>query len=56
MYQPDNAMVNPVKQGGLSSEHAAAAVVIGSLVFLIMIRKGFTGVSVGKISGGLVRG
>lgn len=56
MYQPDNVMVNPVKQGGLMTEHAAAAVVIGSLVFLVMIRRGFRGVSVGKVSGGLVRG
>lgn len=56
MYQPDDAMVNPVKQGGITTEHMAAAIVIGSLAGLVLISRGFRGVSVGKISGGLVRG
>jgi hypothetical protein len=45
----------PVKGQGLTTEHAAAAVVLGSLCALIAIRRGFRGVSVSKMSGGLVR-
>lgn len=48
--------INPVSANGLSTPQAAAALVIGSLVGLIIIRRGFRGVSVSKISGGLVRG
>jgi hypothetical protein len=48
--------VNPVNVNGLSTPQAAAALVIGSLVGLIVIRRGFRGVSVSKMSGGLVRG
>lgn len=45
----------PVKGQGLSTEQAAAAIVLGSLVALIAVRRGFRGVSVSKMSGGLVR-
>lgn len=45
----------PVKGQGLSTEQAAAAIVLGSLVALIAVRRGFRGVSVSKVSGGLVR-
>jgi hypothetical protein len=55
MYDPDNVMTNPIKRGGLTTEHATGAIVIGALVFLIAINRGFRGVSVGKLSGGLVR-
>jgi len=48
--------VNPVPGNGLTTPQAAAALVLGSLVGLIMIRRGFRGVSVSKMSGGLVRG
>lgn len=45
----------PLKGQGLTTEQAAAAVVIGSLVALIAIRRGFRGVSVSRATGGLVR-
>jgi hypothetical protein len=48
--------VSPVPTNGLSTERAAGAIVLGSLAALIMIRRGFRGVSVSKMSGGLVRG
>jgi hypothetical protein len=37
----------------LSTPHAAAVIVIGSLVFLYMINRGFHGVSVGGVSVGV---
>lgn len=42
-------MSEPVsnKVNALNTEHVAAAVVIGALLILILIRKGFRGVSVG---------
>jgi hypothetical protein len=46
---------NPIKGSGISTEHATAAVVIGALVALWMLRRGFRGVSVGGVSVG-VRG
>jgi hypothetical protein len=52
-YSDQQAMVNPVRGGGagLSTEHAAAVVVIGSLVFLILIRRGFRGVGIPGVGG-----
>lgn len=48
--------INPVTgNGGTPTERAAAAIVIGSLVALIMIQRGFRGVSVRGATGGLVR-
>lgn len=35
--------------GGLATEHAAAVLVFGSLLFLILVRRGFSGVSVGGV-------
>ena len=32
--------------GGLSTEHAAAVVVLGSLAILILIKRGFRGINV----------
>lgn len=37
----------------LSTPHAAAAIIFGSLVFLILVRRGFRGVSVGGVSVGV---
>lgn len=48
--------INPVPGKGLDTPQAAAALVIGSLVGLIMIRRGFRGLSVSRATGGLVRG
>jgi hypothetical protein len=52
-YSDQRAMVNPVRgnMSGLTTEHAAAVVVIGSLVFLILIRRGFRGVGVPGVGG-----
>lgn len=52
-YSDQQAMVNPVRGAGMgmSTEHAAAAVVIGSLIFLIMIRRGFRGIGVPGVGG-----
>lgn len=52
--QATNA-INPVAPSGWTTEKCAAALVIGSLATLILISRGFRGVSVRKISGGLVR-
>ena len=48
--------VNSVPTVGVTTEKAAAILVIGSLVALIAIRRGFRGVSVSNVTGGLVRG
>jgi hypothetical protein len=45
----------PLKGQGLSTEQAAAAIVLGSLVALIAVRRGFRGLSVSRATGGLVR-
>lgn len=37
----------------LDTPHAAAAVVLGALAFLILINRGFRGVSVGGVSVGV---
>jgi len=45
----------PLKGQGLTTEQAAAALVIGSLVALIAVRRGFRGLSVSRATGGLVK-
>jgi hypothetical protein len=37
---------NPVKTAGFDTQHAVAGIVIGCLVALILLRRGFRGVSV----------
>lgn len=39
----------PVGGAGFTTEHATAVVVIGSLLFLILVRRGFRGISVGGV-------
>lgn len=39
----------PVSTGNMDTPRAAAAIVIGSLVALILIRRGFRGVSAGGV-------
>lgn len=56
VYAGQAANAVPTTRGGFNTEQAAAALVIGSLIGLIMIRRGFRGVSVGRATGGLVRG
>lgn len=43
----------PVKGQGFTVEYAAAIVVIGALVFLILVRRGFRGISAGGVSVGI---
>lgn len=38
----------PVR-GGFNTEHATAAVVIGALLFLVLVRRGFRGFSAGGV-------
>ena len=47
--------VNPVPVKGLDTPQAAAALVFGAMVGLILIRRGFRGLSVSRVTGGLVR-
>ena len=42
-----------VRGGIATTEHATAVVVIGALIFLILIRRGFRGVSAGGLSVGI---
>lgn len=42
----DADYTHPVKGQGFTTEHAAAVIVIGSLVGLILLRRGFRGVGV----------
>lgn len=52
--QEETDYQNPVKAfGGFSTEHMAGAIVIGALVFLILVNRGFRGVSAGGISVGV---
>lgn len=46
-------MEHPVKDTGFTTEKAAAVVVIGALVFLILVKRGFRGVSAGGVSVGV---
>lgn len=39
--------------GLLSTPHAAAALILGALAFLILVNRGFRGVSVGGVSVGV---
>ncbi len=41
------------KLTSFNTEHVAAAVVIGALLLLILIRRGFRGISVGGMSVGI---
>lgn len=52
--QDEQSYENPVKTfGGFSTEHVAGAIVIGALVFLILVGRGFRGISAGGVSVGV---
>ncbi len=53
MYEPDTTMTNPVQTGGTSTPHAAAILVITSLIVLIAIQRGFRGVNIGGVKVGV---
>lgn len=42
---------NDTNMTGLTTEHAAAVVVLGALAFLILVRMGFRGVGVPGVGG-----
>lgn len=42
---------NPIKDMGLTTEKAAAIILVAALVFLILIRRGFRGVGVPGVGG-----
>lgn len=52
-YGPDNSMDNPVSTSTGNTEYSTAALVIGSLVVLVLIARGFRGVNVGGVSVGV---
>lgn len=51
-YAEDAQMRNPIR-GGFTTEHAAAALTLGALALLILIARGFRGLSVGGVSVGV---
>lgn len=53
MYGPDSEPQNPVSGGTGNTEYSVAALVIGSLVALMLIARGFRGVNVGGVSVGV---
>lgn len=51
-YEHDDGM-NPVKANGITTAYASGIIVLGALLFLILIKRGFRGVSVGGVSVGV---
>lgn len=49
-YTDDTRLQNPITGSGWDTQHFAGLIVIGSLGFLILVRRGFRGLSVGGIS------
>lgn len=48
--QDEQSYENPIKTfGGFTTEHMAGALVIGALVFLILVGRGFRGISAGGV-------
>jgi hypothetical protein len=44
---------NPAMIGGWDTQHMAAVVIFGAMLFLFLIRRGFRGLSVGGVSVGI---
>lgn len=54
MPMSEDRQVNPVSGvGAMTTEHASAVLVIGSLLLLVAIRRGFRGISVGGVRVGV---
>lgn len=51
-YDNSAGLRNPIS-GGFTTEHATGALVIGALLALILIGRGFRGVSLGGVSVGV---
>jgi hypothetical protein len=47
----DTEMSNPIRMSGWNTEHAVGAIVIGCLLALILLRRGFRGVNVPGVGG-----
>lgn len=45
---------NGVRVGGIGTEHAVAGLVLGCLIALILIRRGFRGISIPGVGGASV--
>jgi uncharacterized phage infection (PIP) family protein YhgE len=52
-YTDDTRLQNPIIGGGMDTQHWAGVIVIGSLAFLYLVRRGFRGLSVGGLSVGV---
>lgn len=52
-YAEDTRLTNPITGGGWDTQHFAALIVLGSLGFLYLVRRGFRGLSVGGVSVGV---
>ena len=50
-YSDSGNMMQNVRTGPLSTEYATGAIVIAALVALILIRRGFRGVSIPGVGG-----
>lgn len=51
-YSSNNA---PVTQGTMTAAHSAGLVVAGAIVFLAVVRLGYRDISIGRVTGGLVK-
>lgn len=54
-YDGDTSLASPITSSGLTTEKWAGILVVSSLIVLVAINRGFRGLSVGRISGGLVK-
>lgn len=50
-YSDTSNMTHPLKGGGLTTEYAVAGLVLGCLIALIFIRRGFRGVGIPGVGG-----
>lgn len=51
-YEHDDGM-NPVKANGITTAYASGIVVLSALLFLVIVKRGFRGVSAGGVSLGI---
>lgn len=49
----DERMTNPVRGGRWDTQHMMIVVILGAMLFLYLIRRGFRGLSVGGVSLGV---
>lgn len=51
-----NSNTSPITQGTLTTAHSAGLIVAGCLFALVAIRLGYRDISIGRVTGGLVKG